>query len=217
MAFEAKLTYQLKKNKEEEKKITITQYKRQQYSPFTESSHKPLTPLNKLPDELVIEFFIMTYEGPVLLANGELKKEVTPIPDVRKDVKVINSLLSDCAEFHRPPICKVKWGEEVFRGMLVDLKYRYTLYHKDGTPVKAVFNAIFRETVDVDSALQNDNTPQSPDRSKYRMVYENTRLYQLAYQEYDDPSHWRVIAEANGISNPLDLEVGTMLSLPPLQ
>lgn len=215
LAFEAKLTYQMKKGKEDEENIIVTQYKRQRYSSFTETENKPLTPLSKVPDELVVEFFIMTYKGPVLDTNGELKEE--DFTDVRENVKTINSLMSDCAEFHRPPICKVKWGEEIFRGMLVDLKYRYTLFHKDGTPVKAIFNAVFREIVDVDAAMQNDNTPQSPDRSKYRLVYEQTRLYQLAYQEYDDPSCWRVIAEANGISNPLNLEVGAMLSLPPLQ
>ena len=41
-------------------------------------------------------------------------------------------------------------------------------------------------------------------------------LHTIAATEYDDPSQWRRIADANGIENPLDLEPGQELLIPPI-
>lgn len=42
------------------------------------------------------------------------------------------------------------------------------------------------------------------------------RLDEIAWQQYRDPSRWRLIAALNGIEDPLRLETGSLLRLPPL-
>lgn len=212
-AVEAKIVYETGKTTTKSIPIFMEQFQIQKNSNFSENQQRKTTIQQKDPDELKVEFYILTYSGATLNGNGEIEPE--KIEDAREKVGEIKRLMQEIGELHRQPVCRVQWGEEMFCGILSNLDYRYTMFVPDGTPVRASFQATFFEPVDVDSAMQNDNTPQSPDRSKYRPVYEKTQLYQMAYLEYDDPAKWRIIAEANEISDPLDLMPGMLLSLPP--
>ena len=51
-------------------------------------------------------------------------------------------------------------------------------------------------------------------RSHY--VRDGDSLASIAYAAYGDATKWRVIAEANGIDDPVKLRRGTMLSIPNL-
>ncbi len=212
-AMDAKITYETGKSSKKEIQIVRQKYNVVQHGNFSERQQRPLSIQQKEPNELHVDFYILTYSGPVLKRNGEFVPE--KIEDARESVRNVQKLLCEIGELHRQPVCKILWGEECFSGMLTSLDYRYTMYANNGTPIRVNCQAVFKEWIDVDSALKNDNTPQSPDRSKYRMVYENTQLCQMAYQEYDDPGSWRLIAEANGINDPLDLTPGMLLALPP--
>ena len=212
-AVEAKIVYETGKNAYKELQIIMLNYKPKLHSNFSDREQRHLSVQQKEPDELHIDFYIMTYSGPVLKSNGQLEPE--KIEDVRMIVDDIKKLKNEIGELHRQPMCKIQWGEECFNGILNYIDYRYTMYADNGIPVCVNCSAVFKEWINVDTALKNDNTPQSPDRSKYRMIYENTRLCQMAYQEYDDPGCWRLIAEANGIIDPLDLTTGKLLALPP--
>jgi len=212
-AVEAKIVYETGKTTTKSIPIVMEQYQVKKNGDFSEGQQRIATIQQKKLDELSVDFYILTYSGAALNSNGEYVPE--KIEDAREKVEEIKKLLQRVGELHRQPVCKVQWGEELFCGILSNLDYRFTMFLHDGTPVRASFQAVFQEIVDVDSAMQNDNTPQSPDRSKYRTVYEKTQLYQMAYQEYDDPTKWRVIAEANSIDDPLDLVPGKLLSLPP--
>jgi nucleoid-associated protein YgaU len=47
-------------------------------------------------------------------------------------------------------------------------------------------------------------------------VQQRETLDFIASQEYGQASHWRHIAEANGIDDPMRVRPGTVLALPPL-
>jgi len=57
---------------------------------------------------------------------------------------------------------------------------------------------------------------QSPDHAKVYTVQRGDTLQAIAYREYDNPSEWRRIAEANAVDDPLALEPGTRLLVPPI-
>lgn len=212
-AIEAKIVYETGKTKTKDISILMEQYQIEKKSNYSDNLQRKTIIQQKDPDELKIEFYILTYTAASLNESGEIIPK--KIEDARERVDEIKKLLKDISELHRQPVCRVEWGEEMFCGILSNLDYRYTMFMSDGIPVRVSFKALFTEYVDTDSAMQNDNTPQSPDRSKYRPIFEKTQLYQMAYIEYDDPGKWRIIAEANEIDDPLDLIPGTMLSLPP--
>jgi nucleoid-associated protein YgaU len=65
--------------------------------------------------------------------------------------------------------------------------------------------------------LQNtDLNRQSPDRTKTRAIRMGDRLDLIAAQEYGDPAHWNVLAAANGIDRPRQLQPGMVIEVPPL-
>ena len=48
------------------------------------------------------------------------------------------------------------------------------------------------------------------------VVRDGDSLKSIAHRNYGDPNRWRLIAESNGIDNPLHLRRGTPLNLPRL-
>jgi nucleoid-associated protein YgaU len=64
--------------------------------------------------------------------------------------------------------------------------------------------------------LGQNPTTRSSGALGAHVVHDGDSLPSIAYTVYGDPTHWRVIAEANGIDDPLRLRSGRALSLPSL-
>jgi hypothetical protein len=137
--------------------------------------------------------------------------------DVRKKyVEKLENLMAIDKDMHAPPPCKVVWGSLEFVGFLENMTRKFTLFLNDGTPVRARVTLKFKEYIPVE--IQTKSVPrQSPDRRKSHRLQEGESLWQLAYRSYGDAACWRVIAEANDIDNPLALQVGKTLVIPPLE
>ena len=122
-------------------------------------------------------------------------------------------------DLHRPPLCRLQWGENHFEGyqwVLQRLTQTFTLFRSDGTPVRATLACTFRQwRGDTEEAQALGLS--SADVAKVRVVRRGETLSSVAAEEYNDPTLWRPIAEANGIDNPRRLEPGTVLSIPPLR
>jgi hypothetical protein len=128
--------------------------------------------------------------------------------------KLRTFLLVD-GDLHAPPPCKVVWGSLEFVGLLESMSQRFVLFLDDGTPVRARVSLSFREYQPVE--MQLAATPRaSPDRRKIHTMKRDETLWQLAYEAYGDPENWRLIAEANGISNPRLCQPGRQLVIPAL-
>jgi len=52
---------------------------------------------------------------------------------------------------------------------------------------------------------------------KTRTVHAGDRLDLIAWEEYGDATRWRLIAEANDITDPLHLPSGQVLAIPPIK
>lgn len=135
--------------------------------------------------------------------------------DVRKHTEKVEKLMLVDAELHRPPLIMFTWGKLKFRGVLEDLSQRFTLFKDDGTPIRAILHVVMRECVS--SSKQNQDNPRcSADHTKIRKVEQGDTLASLAYREYQDPSKWRAIADANKIEDPSSLTPGRKLRIPPM-
>jgi hypothetical protein len=137
--------------------------------------------------------------------------------DVRTQyVEELESFLMVDGDLHAPPPCKVVWGSLEFVGVLESLSTRYVLFLDDGTPVRVRASLSFKEYLPVSQQLSN--TPRSsPDKRKVHQVKLGETLWQLAYQAYHNPGCWKILAEANNITNPRLLVPGTYLVMPPLK
>lgn len=156
------------------------------------------------PMHLSVELFFDVYEK-----TGDDR-------DVRKFTDALEQMAHVNPDKHRPPILLFCWGKKLqFRCFLKHLTQRFTLFLEDGTPVRAVLNCLFLEYTPPEEQLQG-KPRHSPDHTKRRVVKQGDTLAWIAGKEYGNPAEWRIIADANGIDDPLNLVPGTELLIPPL-
>ena len=123
---------------------------------------------------------------------------------------------------HAPPNLRFEWGKFTGKAnantlpifVLEALDVEYTMFLADGTPVRAKVTISLREATPPTEQQQPAN--KSPDHAKLVTVRRGDTLQAIAYKEYDTPAEWRRIAEANNIDDPMRLEPGAKLLVPPI-
>ena len=139
--------------------------------------------------------------------------------NVKEYVQQIEDLMLIDHHKHRPPILLVSWGNSKlnFKCVLEQMEQRYTMFMKDGTPVRAIINVVFKEIDPAQKgAIVKKGELESPDHTKVKIFKEGESLQDLAYFEYDDPSLWKIIAEHNSVDDPTNIKSGTKIEIPPL-
>ena len=161
-----------------------------------------------------------THGEPALLTMELLCDTYEARTDVRTQTDQIFFLttIEKHGAIHRPPVCKLMWGKfdfKNFQWVLTSLNQRFTLFLNDGTPVRATLTCNFKQwrSDQEDAKL---TAKSSPDVAKVRIVKDRERISNIAYEEYEDPTLWRPIAEANNIDNPTKLKPGQVLAIPVL-
>lgn len=115
-------------------------------------------------------------------------------------------------ELHRPPLCRVWWGQiRLIEGPLTGLTQKFTRFLPDGTPVRAVLNCTF-----TDAALDSGELNSSDVQKTYTVRLGDT-LQAIAARCYGDATRWRAIAEANDIDDPRVLTPGAVLTIPAIR
>ncbi|MBL7200028.1 MAG: LysM peptidoglycan-binding domain-containing protein [Anaerolineae bacterium] len=115
-----------------------------------------------------------------------------------------------------PPAVSFQWGGLDFSAVITNMTQKYTLFLKDGTPVRTTVDITLEQLVDEGDYPRQNPTSGGGDAHKTRVVQSGERIDLIAYQEYDDAAEWRRIAEANGLVHPLRLRPGQQLTIPPL-
>jgi hypothetical protein len=114
----------------------------------------------------------------------------------------------------QPSVVVLHWGSQAwFEGYVKQVNATYTLFDDQGTPLRATAKVSLEE-LPADAASQNPTSGSLPGHRTYRAVSGDS-LHSIAYQEYRRPGYWRALAEANGIDDPLRLEPGMTLLIPP--
>jgi hypothetical protein len=131
--------------------------------------------------------------------------------DVNKSIVFLRKLVTVNENMHRPPMCSFAWGSLRFIGAVKQLSVNYTMFASTGKPIRATADMTIGRADNKKIALN------SPDRTKRRVLTQDTPLYTVAYEAYNDPGEWRRIAVANGIKNPRRLHAGTVLKIPPME
>ena len=118
---------------------------------------------------------------------------------------------------NQPPLLQFRWGvSSVLQGMLFyleDVSATYTMFRVDGTPIRATCDITLVEWSNP-AARQNPTSGGRPGTESHVLI-EGETLHAVAWTRYRDPSYWRAIAEFNGIDDPLRVQPGVRLLLPP--
>jgi hypothetical protein len=113
-----------------------------------------------------------------------------------------------------PPKCQFQWGSNLyFTAVIKDINQKFTMFLRDGTPVRAKLDVTFQQVED-----DNHYPPQNPTSvsvaRRTRVIGPGDRLDLIAYDEYGDPNRWYDLAKANDLSNPMALQIGQILQIP---
>ena len=130
--------------------------------------------------------------------------------DVRKFTDPLMKISNVDSDTHAPNTVEFVWGSISFKGYVMSISQRFTMFAFDGKPVRAVVD------IQLISDKKDNNVRNSPDRTKARTISDGDRLYAFAYAEYGDCGEWRRIARANDIDDPRRLDSGTDIVIPPI-
>ncbi|MDJ0653690.1 MAG: LysM peptidoglycan-binding domain-containing protein [Xanthomonadales bacterium] len=139
------------------------------------------------------------------------------LEDVRKKyTDGLRDLMRINTDLHAPPIVRLTWDDQVFKGVVESLNITFTLFTPDGIPIRAKLNLTLKEYRPVE--VQVKDTPKSsPDVDKRYTVRRGDSLASVSAMAYADPEQWREIAEENDIVDPRSLEPGQVLRIPRLR
>ena len=137
---------------------------------------------------------------------------------VRDDAEALLACCSPTAESlgrdePSAPYVTFGWGTTTgFTAVVHEVDITFTLFRGDGQPCRASV-VLTMEQVDVPPARQNPTSGANA-VARAHTVTAGDRLPLVAYRMYGDPALWRLIADANGIDDPLVLWPGTTLLIP---
>jgi len=140
------------------------------------------------------------------------------VEDVREETnKVLALSRMERLEPPRPPTCMIFWGNSPpnsdfpFRGVVSSLTQNFTLFRNNGKPVRANIELTFLEFLDPEA----DKRQTDPELTS-RILMSGDTLSRIAGEMYGDPKLWRIIADANGLDNPNNLNphIGKRLTIP---
>lgn len=117
----------------------------------------------------------------------------------------------------KPPEVVFEWSSFHFTAVITDLELKFTLFDKNGTPVRAEVTTIsFMQSEDPTDYPHQNPTSGAEEVMKKRRVVQGDRLDLIADEVYGDATLWRRIAEFNAITRPRALRPGQVLTIPPL-
>ena len=158
------------------------------------------------PQTLVLDLFFDTYEAgeDVSLTTNKLWKlmgsNTTTTGSTNKKVA--------------PPEVAFEWGVFKFEAYITNMTQTFTLFKKDGTPVRAKVNITFSQYTDKNDYPKQNPTSGAGDIERIWRVVSGDRLDAISYEVYGDTASWRMIAERNKIRDPLALRPGQTLLIP---
>jgi hypothetical protein len=131
--------------------------------------------------------------------------------DVRQFTGAIVALLDKDPSTLAPPILLFTMGQFSFRCVLMEAGQRFSMFSRDGTPVRSVLNTRFHEYVEAQVAIESGFFIGPPTIIN---AIEGASVSDVAAKVLGDPSRWREVADANQIQDPFHLAVGKTLVVP---
>lgn len=162
---------------------------------------------------------------PIQFVRGACEKLTAELladtSDTLEDVRLkytngLRDLMRINPDLHGPPIVRLIWDDQVFKGVVESLNISYVLFSPEGVPWRAKLNLVLKEYRPVEIQVEEIPT-SSPDVEKFHTLMRGETLAVVAWKAFGDPTQWRAIAAHNGIEDPRYIEPGTVLDIPRLR
>ncbi len=140
----------------------------------------------------------------------------TEKPIVANQIQDFMTLTGFLSETHMTSILKIVWGKLSVNCVLKVADIAYTLFDKDGSPLRAKIRADFTESVREEKRNKKEKK-QSPDMTHSRLAHVGDKLPLLCYDIYGDAIYYLHVANFNNLKNYRHLVEGQEILFPPLQ
>ncbi|WP_299183404.1 hypothetical protein [uncultured Aquimarina sp.] len=145
------------------------------------------------------------------LLRGTQKSVAERIDNFRKDITEIKG------KIHEPRYLVLSWGKTLkFNCRLSSLDINYTLFERNGDPLRAELNVSFIGDDTPKAQLAKLNL-QSPDLTHYRMVKAGDQLPLMCQEIYGSPMYYPLVASANKLTDFRNLIPGQEIYFPPIE
>ncbi|GAB2618765.1 CIS tube protein [Pseudactinotalea suaedae] len=115
----------------------------------------------------------------------------------------------------RPPAVTFHWGDlHSFKAVVASLDLTFTYFSSTGTPLRARLGLVLRQYEESRAFGPQNPTSGTPDPHRVHRVLAGETLDRIAARYYGDATRWRLLADANGISDPLAVRPGALLAVP---
>lgn len=166
-------------------------------------------------DKFTVNLLFDTYEKQVDVREDHIDKKTNKKIAGTKRLIELTFPIVEGTNRKNPPVCLFSWGKFNFKGYIEKVDQKFTMFLKDGMPVRAYVTITMKPVVSASEMLKLKGIAES---RKVRIVKEGDRLDLIASEEMKNPSMWRKIAEANNISDPFDFpgpeDIGKILIIP---
>ena len=131
--------------------------------------------------------------------------------DVRRYSGRVVQLLLPRPDTKAPPILLFTMGQFALKCVLAEVSQKYTMFLRDGTPVRATLNVRFTEYEAIEIEVEQGFFLGPP---TLHNITQGQTVAQLAGELLGDPQAWREIATANDLDDIFNLVPGMSLTIP---
>jgi hypothetical protein len=115
----------------------------------------------------------------------------------------------------RPPTVTFHWGDQhSFPAVVANLGLAFTYFSSSGVPLRAQMSLDLRQYEPAKAYGPQNPTSGTPRPHRVHRVQPGETLDRISARYYGDSNRWRLLANANGIEDPLTIRPGSLLSVP---
>ncbi|MBL7887202.1 MAG: hypothetical protein JNJ52_10660 [Flavobacterium sp.] len=139
------------------------------------------------------------------------------VDTVEKQVEEFKNLLMGYdGEKHQTAFLKLLWGGYSLSCRLKSMDIEYSLFRKDGRPIRAKVKCLFKGTVDYKLMVAKQKK-SSPDLTHERVVTMNDSLPLMAESIYENNEFYIDVAKNNKLLSFRNVNTGQKINFPPIK
>lgn len=149
--------------------------------------------------------------GPV---NANFSDQTKSVEDELEGFK--NLLMGYNGQTHETSYLQLIWGGYSLKCRLMSMEIEYTLFRKDGRPIRAKAKCVFKGTTTYNLMLASQKK-SSPDLTHERVFEMNDKLTLMAENIYENSNFYIDVATNNSLLSFRNIEIGKKITFPPIK
>ncbi len=154
------------------------------------------------------------------IANALKPAVVNPFAEVETVEKEVNEfkklIMGYNGDTHQTAYLRIVWGSYKLKCRLKSMDIEYSLFRKDGRPIRAKVKCVFKETIEHKEMAAKEKK-SSPDLTHERTIKMNDSLVLLSESIYQNNTFYIDVAKKNKLLSFRQIELEKKINFPPIK